>query len=145
MHMRTALMPLVAAGLLGLAGTALGQDHGGNGHGMASELPAICTSAAMPPMAAPTPMPEGMGEAHQALMATMDPMHMGMAQGMMAEDIDVAFVCGMIPHHQGAIDMARVQLEHGTDPWAREMAQKVIEAQEAEIADMIKWLAERSE
>ena len=57
-----------------------------------------------------------------------------------ATDIDVAFVCGMIPHHQGAIDMAKAELAHGDDPWAKEMAQKVIDAQTQEIADMLAWL-----
>jgi uncharacterized protein (DUF305 family) len=84
---------------------------------------------------------EPMDAAHQALMAGMDKMDADMDRGMKAEDIDVAFICGMIPHHQGAIDMAKAELEHGDDPWAREMAQKVIDAQEAEIAQMKEWLA----
>jgi hypothetical protein len=45
-------------------------------------------------------------------------------QGMKAGDMDVAFVCAMIPHHQGAIDMAKAELAHGDDEWAKEMAQK---------------------
>lgn len=56
----------------------------------------------------------------------MSKMNAGMAMGMMAQDPDVAFVCSMIPHHQGAIDMAKAELEHGDDPWAKEMAAKVI-------------------
>jgi uncharacterized protein (DUF305 family) len=80
------------------------------------------------------------GDAHKALAAGMDRMHSDMMIGMTASDLDVAFVCGMIPHHQGAIDMARAELEYGDDPWVREMAQKVIDAQEAEIAQMKDWL-----
>ena len=70
-------------------------------------------------------------------MARMDK---DMMDGMMADDADVAFICGMIAHHQGAIDMAKVELQYGDDAWAKEMAQKVIDAQTQEIADMTKWV-----
>ena len=42
---------------------------------------------------------------------------------------DVDFVRGMIPHHQGAIDMAKAQLAHGKNPELRKLAQKIIKDQ----------------
>lgn len=87
-------------------------------------------------------MPE-MDEAHGALAAGMPRMGTDMAAAMTAQDVDVAFACSMLAHHQGAIDMSRAELQYGDEPWAREMAQKVITAQEQEIKDIIAWLETR--
>lgn len=72
-------------------------------------------------------------------------MHGPMMDGILAEDPDEAFVRGMIPHHQGAIDMAHTQLKYGKDPTIRQLARDIIAAQEKEIALMNAWLAPRKE
>jgi uncharacterized protein (DUF305 family) len=74
--------------------------------------------------------------------AAMERMHVDMGVALTG-DADVDFARGMIPHHQGAIDMARIQLAHGTDPDMRALAEAVIAAQEAEIARMKAFLAAR--
>ena len=53
---------------------------------------------------------------------------------------DVDFRRKMIPHHQGAIDMAKVALQHARDPETKNMAQKIIDDQQKEITEMQAWL-----
>jgi uncharacterized protein (DUF305 family) len=74
------------------------------------------------------------------------------ANARMHRDMDIRltgnadrdFVAGMIPHHQGAIDMARIVLRHGSDPQVRRMAEEIIAAQEREIAELRQMLARLS-
>jgi len=136
------LKSLTLVTLLALTVPAVAQDH--SGHDMSAavptpDLPAICLDNAGEQMTAPS-HDMGGSPAHQDLMAGMDRMNADMMAGGSATDIDVAFVCSMIPHHRGAIDMARAELAHGEDPWARELATAIVAAQEQEIADMIEWL-----
>jgi uncharacterized protein (DUF305 family) len=55
---------------------------------------------------------------------------------------DKDFAMMMIPHHQGAIDMAEVELKYGKDPVMKDMAQKIIDAQKKEIEEFKKWQSE---
>lgn len=86
-------------------------------------------------------MPKGdQGPASQAFAAANASMHKGMDIAYSGKP-DVDFARSMIAHHQGAIDMAKVELQYGTDPTLRSLAEGIIAAQEKEIAEMKAWLA----
>lgn len=61
----------------------------------------------------------------------------------MTGNLDADFVRGMIPHHQGAIDLAELTLKNSTDPDIRALARNIIGAQRREITFMRAWLRER--
>lgn len=66
--------------------------------------------------------------------------HDAMMQGIMNPDPDIAFVKGMIPHHQGAIDMANTELKVGKDKTMIDLAKQIKSAQDPEIKQMQAWL-----
>ena len=139
MNMSTTILASVA---LALAGTfALAESHSHEDHvategqaapsGEAAESTEGMEGMAGHDMGAMENMPEHM----QAMMSAKD----GMMQHMAMEssgDVDADFLLMMIPHHQSAVDMARVELEQGDDEETKALAQVILDAQEREIAEM---------
>ena len=93
--------------------------------------------------AAPTAKAGPDTAATKSFKAANDRMHGDMAITF-SGNTDVDFIKGMMPHHQGAIDMARIELEHGKDPKVRKLAREIIKAQNTEIAFMKAWLAKNA-
>ena len=91
-------------------------------------------------------MPSRYGEPFQRFAAEMD---VGMAK-MMSDmhapgysgDADIDFLAMMIPHHEGAVDRARLVLQHGNDPVTRRLAEDIIASQRVEIECMQRRLAD---
>jgi uncharacterized protein (DUF305 family) len=109
-----------------------GQGHGGRGghaghggHGAAGEAKG------------------DQGPSSLAYNAINAKMHKGMDIAFTG-NADVDFVKGMIPHHEGAVDMAKVVLAFGKDAEVRALAEAIIKAQETEIAQMKAWLAKNA-
>ena len=76
--------------------------------------------------------------------AAMTGMHGDMMKGIQLQNPDAAFAAGMLPHHQGAVKMAEIQLKYGRDNRLRELAQDIIRSQSAEIAFMKRWQEKHS-
>ena len=75
-----------------------------------------------------------------ALMKNMETMHAAMAATEPSGNNDADFASLMLPHHRAAVDMAKTELLHGSDPQMRRLAQEIITDQESEIQLMQLWL-----
>ena len=107
-------------------------------------LPMMGQSGGMMTMMGEANQPKGdTGPSSQAFNGLMQRMHHGM-QMSYTGNADVDFVKLMIPHHQGAIDMAKVVVAFGKDPEVRKLAEAMIRAQEAEVTAMSIWFKANS-
>ena len=107
---------------------------------MATAVPVLAQQPApMPGMT--MPMKPGATPAEGPMMSAMDKMSKDMAAVPTTGDVDRDFIGMMLPHHQGAIDMAKFELAHGKDPAMLKLAHVIVAAQNKEIAEMKVWQA----
>jgi len=120
------LLFLVPVALLAVTGAAWAQSM--------SSMPGMQMGGAPATKEAPST------KAYRDAMTRMD-------QGMNVPytgNADRDFVAGMIPHHQGAVDMARVELQYGKDPALKKLARNIIASQEEQIGFMKRWQAKHA-
>ena len=123
MNLRAFAFAATLATLVAAPGLVAAQGaHGGHsGHAM----PAA-------PSTTETPATKGYREANAKMHREMDI--------PFTNDADADFVRAMIPHHLGAIEMAKIALQHAKNDQIRKLASEVIREQEREIAEMQAWL-----
>ncbi|WP_414550755.1 DUF305 domain-containing protein [Anabaena sp. CCY 0017] len=80
-----------------------------------------------------------MGHAMEMTPEQKQAMMMSMDLGAADAEFDLRFINGMIPHHEGALDMAQDALEKSQRPEMKKLAEEIIQAQETEINQMKQW------
>jgi len=136
------MMPGMPGGMMGQGGPRPGGMMSGMDQNMMMNCPMMRGGmAGMGQGTMQIGAPRGdQGVASLAMNAVNERMHRQMAMEYTG-NVDADFVRNMIAHHQGAVDMAKIQMAFGKDPKIRELAETVIKAQEDEIAMMRSWLA----
>ena len=87
---------------------------------------------------------QGMAPAAAPVDRALDQSMTDMMTGMQTPatgDADKDFVAMMIPHHQGAVAMCKVELQYGKDAQLRQLCTGIVKAQDDEIAQMKRWQA----
>ncbi len=131
-----AVVALVSAGL---AGSAMAQGtHAHGGHERPGNLSATHDADMMKMIQAMKLDPKDPASTKDFKAADMTMMHD--MHVPYSGDADVDFRTHMIPHHRGAVAMAKVALKHARDPATKQMAQKIIDDQDREISEMEAWL-----
>ncbi|WP_431857546.1 CopM family metallochaperone [Azospirillum sp.] len=144
--LRRFVIPL-ATGVALLAGTAAAQQGPGSGPMGGPGMPG--NQGMMQGQGQGMPG-QGMHQGRNAQAMPTDPASRGYMQSMrtmnremrkpMTGNADQDFARMMAAHHQGAVDMARVELQHGTDPDLKAMAQKIVDDQTQEIQKLQDWM-----
>ncbi|MCC8403925.1 DUF305 domain-containing protein [Paraburkholderia sp. MMS20-SJTN17] len=107
--------------------------------GLAALPAAAQQSSSMPGMKMSAQDGAGASASTQAYQDADEKMMHNMSAPPYTGDADKDFVAHMIPHHQGAIEMAKVQLKYGKDPELKKLAKSIINAQHDEIGFMQRW------
>ena len=116
----------VSVGALAFSGPALAQNTGHAQHDMSKAAMSKPAHAA--------------GKTSMAMHASMEEMHNKMKSMAMTGHQDMDFAMMMVAHHQGAIDMAQAQIDHGKDKQMISAAKKIIAVQKKEIAMFEAWM-----
>jgi len=125
---------------LGLFAGALALAAGGVAFGQGMRGPS--TPRLEPHLAGQPPAVKGEPPATTDYKAATDKATSAAEDTTYSNDADRDFVAGIMPHQQGMVDIAKVELKYGKDPAMRKLAQSILDAQQGQMAEMAAWQAQ---